>query len=67
MKMFLSFLGGAILLLILFGIVGLFAAIFSGILWMFANHLVMSVAIGSAIWLIASFIVRILIAQILDE
>jgi hypothetical protein len=53
-----------IFLLLLFGVCGLFAAIFHGILWMIATHWIVSLCIGMAVSLITMFVLRVIIEAI---
>jgi len=50
-----------IILSLLLGVFGFFAAIFSGILWLIATHWVVAFCIGIALWLSAAFAIRVLL------
>lgn len=52
------------LLVLLFAVCGLFAAIFSGVLWLLAAHWIIALVSGVALWIVVAFVLRILLEKV---
>lgn len=64
MKLFWCALATPVILLLVFGACGLFAAIFNGILWLVATHSYVAIQIGIALWVAVSTVLRVLVEEL---